>query len=307
MKNKENNAESISKPLISPLRYPGSKRRLVGYIEEAIRINDLKPSLYVEPFVGGGSVALQLLQDKMVEKVILMDLDPLIASFWEVVFSDHEWLCDQIRTIDVTLEKWSEFKNSQPGTLRDFALTCLFLNRTNFSGILQEKVGPLGGRKQESEYKIDCRFPRETLIDRIEQIVVHKDRIHGVWNSSWDEGVRRVRQEQTDGLLPLNNLFYYFDPPFFENAEALYRFYFQYQDHKKLRDQLLSFQDKWILSYDSAEQVEALYGNAIKNRTNGTRKHDVERIYSVSIMSKRKRGREVILSNLEKLPTIVNS
>lgn len=50
--------------IISPLRYPGAKRRLSGYIAETLKLNSLRPKLLVEPFAGGLSVALQLLNDK---------------------------------------------------------------------------------------------------------------------------------------------------------------------------------------------------------------------------------------------------
>ena len=44
--------------ILSPLRYPGSKRRLAVYIAETLRLNGLQPKLFVEPFAGGASVAL---------------------------------------------------------------------------------------------------------------------------------------------------------------------------------------------------------------------------------------------------------
>ncbi len=43
------------------LRYPGGKRRLVPYVAAAFEANSLKPGLFVEPFGGGASVALELL------------------------------------------------------------------------------------------------------------------------------------------------------------------------------------------------------------------------------------------------------
>ena len=55
----------VPKTLISPLRYPGSKRRLVDYISEALRINGIRPSLFIEPFVGGGSVVINLLKKNL--------------------------------------------------------------------------------------------------------------------------------------------------------------------------------------------------------------------------------------------------
>jgi len=299
-----------AKTLISPLRYPGSKRRLVDRIKETLKANELHPSLYVEPFVGGGSVAINLLNDNLVDQVILVDLDPWITSFWQAVFHDTKWLLDQIQTIEVSLDQWYAFKNSNPRGVRDQALTCFFLNRTSFSGILEQRAGPIGGRDQQSDYPIDCRFTettRKTIVDRIKQIAQFRDRVYGVWNLSWDEAIEQIRSDQVNKKLPQENLFFYLDPPFFEEADALYRFFFEDQDHKALRDFLLTLDDKWLLSYDSAEQVEALYGEAIKKGTNGTQHHHIELVYSIASVSKRKKGKEVLLTNLEKLPALKGS
>lgn len=295
--------------LISPLRYPGSKRGLVDYIKAAIKLNALTPKLYVEPFVGGGSVAINLLQEELVERVILVDLDPWITSFWETVFSDTKWLIRKIQTMEVSLENWRKFKRYRPRTVRNQALTCFFLNRTSFSGILEERAGPIGGKEQASDYPIDCRFTattRKTIIGRIEQIAEFRDRVDGIWNCSWKNAIQRIHKEQQEGHFPSTDVFYYFDPPFFEEADALYRYYFVDKDHEELRDCLLSLQDKWILSYDSAEQVENLYGEAIKKGTNGTKHHDIELLYSIARVT-RKKGKEVILTNLPHLPPPISS
>ena len=304
MVNKQNQMAK-TKPLLSPLRYPGSKRGLVGYIKETLEINSLKPSLYIEPFLGGGSVAINLLKENLIQCAILVDCDPWITSFWHTVFFDTKWLIEQIQTVEVSIEKWNSFKNANPTNIRDQALTCFFLNRTSFSGILEKRAGPIGGKDQKSEYPIDCRFTsttRNTIIGRIEQISKFQNQIYGVWNCSWNEALKKIRTEQIEGKLPTSNLFFYLDPPFFEEADALYRFYFLEQDHKDLRDCLLTLEDKWLLSYDSAEQVEALYGDALKRSTNGTRHHDIELLYTIAKVSKRKKGKEVIISNLEQLP-----
>lgn len=290
--------------LLSPLRYPGSKRRLVGFIKQALNQNNIWPKVYVEPFVGGASVALQLMQDEIVERVILIDKDPLITGFWRTVFFDSDWLIEQIETIDVTLQNWYKFKSSNPKTIREQALTCIFLNRTNFSGILESKVGPIGGKEQNSKYKIYCRFPRETLARRIKQAATHKDKIVGVWECSWDKGLKKIKEEQRRGIIPTDGFFYYFDPPFFNKAKDLYRYYFHQEDHLNLRDLIVNIKDPWILSYDSAEQVDILYGEAIKKRENGTLKRHIELLYSLPIATRRI-VKEVILSNLEKLPSDV--
>lgn len=291
-----------SKPLLSPLRYPGSKRRLAEYIWQALDVNGLKPSLYVEPFVGGGSVALRFLQDESIEQVILMDIDPWVANFWKTVFFHTDWLIEQIESTDVTIEKWKTIKNSSPKTIFEKAWAGFYLNRTSFSGILEKKAGPIGGKEQVSEYKIDCRFPRATLVDRVRKISAFKDKVKAVWCISWEDGIARITHKQKLGDLPKDNLFFYFDPPFFEKADSLYRFYFENRDHVRLRDFLLTLEDKWLLSYDSADQVFALYGDALKHGTNGTRHDHIELLYSVSVMSERRKAKEVVLTNLDRLP-----
>ena len=86
----------------------------------------------------------------------------------------------------------------------------------------------------------------------------------------------------------------------------MYRWYFVAQEHQALRDALMILEDKWILSYDSAQQVQALYGEAIRERTNGTQQHHLELSYTLGIISeKHKRSREVIISNLAYLPESV--
>jgi len=67
----------------SPLRYPGGKRRLVPYVAAALEANGLKPDLFVEPFAGGASVALELAASGAVEKIGIADVDPYIAAFWK--------------------------------------------------------------------------------------------------------------------------------------------------------------------------------------------------------------------------------
>lgn len=288
---------------LSPLRYPGSKRHLANFVEQTLLANHFFPSLYIEPFAGGASVALHLLSQAMVSKVILMDRDPWIASFWKTVFWDTQWLIDQIEHSPISLDIWLELKQANPTTCREQAWACLYLNRTSFSGIMRPEVGPLGGRKQSSKYKIDCRFPRQEIINRILMLSSFRDRVYAVWDCSWDEGLDRIRDEQRKGHLPQNGLFFYLDPPFFEKAESLYRFYFSYEDHIRLRDTLLVLQDKWLLSYDSVEQVEFLYGEAISSN-NGMKQSHVQTFYFVSSLQERKKGREVVLSNFNVLPKL---
>jgi len=289
--------------LVSPLRYPGSKRRLIGYVKDSLLLNNMKPKLYVESFAGGGSIVLQLLAEDLVEKAVLIDLDPLIAGFWKAVFFDSDWLIEEISRMEVNIENWHKYKSLAPRTIREFALKCFFLNRTSFSGILQAGAGPIGGLNQVSEYTIDCRFPKKTLIRRIERISAYRNKIHGIWNCSWREGIAKVIEKQGQGKLPKIDTFLYFDPPFFHKADRLYKFFFSQKDHEELRDYLLALDMLWMLSYDSAKEVESLYKNAIAKSVNGTRKEKVEILYSIANTPGSRISDEIVLSNLPELPS----
>ena len=281
--------------ITSPLRYPGSKRRLAKYIDEMIHANDLKPDLFVEVFAGGASLSLQLLNNGTVQQVGLIEKDPLVAAFWKVVFSknDVNWLINQIKEIDVTVERWQEMKNTVPDGQRERALTCLYLNRTSFSGILAPSSGPLGGYGQLSDYPIDCRFPREKLIKRIQQANALRGKVAFVWQIDWRKGLKRINQKQQDGKLS-QNAFFYFDPPFFNKAEKLYNYYFTNEDHAKLRDTIVTFEQDWVLSYDYCDQVEELYTNNVPTH--------IDLLYSAAQNGGQRKAKEVILTNLTTLP-----
>jgi len=248
--------QSVS--ILSPLRYPGAKRRLAGYIAEVIKLNDLKPKLFVEPFAGGASVSLQLLNNNIVEKIALGEIDPLVSAFWKVVFFDSEWLIAQIDSIDITVEQWDFFKNTKFRSNREKALACIFLNRTSFSGILASTAGPLGGRSQKSIYPIDCRFPRDTIKKRIYQAARLKDRVSFISNSDWIKTIEKAELMK----YKKGEVFYYLDPPFYYKADRLYRYFFDEEDHLRLRDYPEGTLFSWVVSDFSL--IDAIESGIVK-------------------------------------------
>ena len=277
--------------MISPLRYPGAKRRFVDIITDTIRANNLTPKLYVEPFAGGASVALQLLADNVVESVGLAELDSLLASFWRAVFWDTDWLVRRIRSTKVTLATWRKLRSRPLVTDRDRAFACLYLNRTSFSGILSPTGGPLGGWNQTSAYKLDCRFPRERLVQRIRLISSMRSRIAFVEHASWEETISASLKRG----FAISDLFFYLDPPFYCKADRLYTQYFRERDHVALRDALKKLSCPWFLSYDPADRIGELYSE------NGSSQH-VEVLYSAGCNSGRAARKEIIVTNLPVLP-----
>ena len=211
-----------AEPCLSPLRYPGAKRRMVGYVADVLIHNQLRPDLFVELFAGGSSVSIQLLHDGLVENIGLVDLDRQIAAFWATVFHDSAWLLEQIADIPLDLDHWRAFRAVQHGSRRELALACLYLNRTSFSGILADRAGPLGGTKEFDADKFACRFPRETLARRVRHLATHREKVKFIWSRDWSAAVRELTAKRRTGSLE-GQLFYFVDPPFFHKAERLYR------------------------------------------------------------------------------------
>jgi DNA adenine methylase len=272
---------------------------LIPYVADLLAANALKPELFVEPFAGGASVALQLLADGVVDSIGLVDRDPLLAGFWRTVFWDSEWLVEQIRTVPLDLDTWRKYKAASPDTDRDRAVTCLYLNRTSFSGILAPRAGPLGGTKRFDLERFACRFPRKTLARRVREAAALAEGVRFVWQLDWHQAIGRIRWQRREGRLP-ENVFLYCDPPFFSKAERLYPFHFSTADHRRLSKGLLSMEqdsEPWLLSYDSLADVQSLYGESGRNIVT------IDRFYTASrLVSRHPIFAEALVTNLPLLP-----
>lgn len=280
--------------LVSPLRFPGSKRRLIPFIKKTLALNGVAPRLYVEPFLGGASVALQLLSDGVVPFAALADRDPEIAAFWYSVFFDTDWMVDAILHAKVDIRHWRLHKASRPRSRRDRALRTFFLNRTSFSGIGAESGGPLGGKEGQSQYAIDCRFPRERLAQRVFRAGLLREKILWVrsldWRESLAEAQSAIRGDTSEGL------FAYLDPPFYYKADRLYAHFFTEPQHRALSRFLRSAKFTWLLSYDAAPPIVDLYSS------NGGPIRLLTMRYSASPSVGLHRRKELIATNLPKLP-----
>jgi DNA adenine methylase len=282
--------------IISPLRYAGSKRKLFNYLERILTHNNFTPQVLIEPFVGGGSIFLNFLSRHEGSKAIVADKDELVYSFWKTLFTKPSYLINFIRKAKVNLKTFDQYRyiSSHPAKFsrKKLAEACLFLNRTSFSGILNNSAGPIGGREQKSIYKIDCRFGRENIIKKIKNISAFKNRVV-VLPYNWEETLKYIAKKDK---YKNADLLFYFDPPFYKKADKLYRHHFDNISHKNLRDNLVKLKQPWILSYDRAREIQNLY--SAFTRIN------VSMPYSINSPAKRLE-KELIITPL-KLPKIRN-
>lgn len=248
-----------SNKLFTPLRYPGGKARFAPLIASVIRNSGLDNGHYLEPYAGGAGVALFLLFEGVVSHIHINDADPAIAVFWRTATEDGKNLIRMVAEEPVTMEAWHHWRDVMLGKTSasnlEKGFATLFMNRTNRSGIL--KGGVIGGKQQAGKYKVDERFMRVELCNRLERIDAHANHI------SVHERDAHELLLDCHRFLPVRSLIY-LDPPYYVKGEGLYRNFYQHDDHVKIAKLLGSakFRRPWVVSYDNVDEIRKMYAYA---------------------------------------------
>lgn len=245
----------------SPLRYPGGKNCIFPFVSKMFYDNELIGINYAEPYAGGSGLALRLLFEEYVSNIYINDLDKSIYSFWISIIDRPEDFCEWIKTVKVSVRNWHKYKEIQTNANEiedafELAKSTFFLNRTNVSGVI--KGGIIGGIRQTGKYKIDARFNKLDLIERIQRISILKHRIH---------------ISKLDGITFINKLnrmseeiFIYLDPPYLQKGADLYMNFYSKRDHEKLSKHVEKMKKRWMVSYDHHEFILNLYAERNKIR-----------------------------------------
>jgi len=242
----------------SPLRYPGGKSVLAPVIASIIESNDLADCVYVEPYAGGAGAALTLLYAEHVSQLLLNDKDRSVYAFWKTILTDTAALCSMIEQVPLTMVEWNRqkvtyTKRTKRGRLFDVGFSAFYLNRCNRSGIIAT-AGPIGGKEQTGNWKLDARFNREDLVERVKNVAAYADRIR-VSNNDAIDFLDRIRKKNDP-----EKTFIYLDPPYYVKGSKLYLNSYLHSDHEALARKLKEMQDfKWVLTYDDVPEIRQLY------------------------------------------------
>jgi len=121
-------------------------------------------------------------------------------------------------------------KNKRKADILELGFSTFFLNRTNRSGIIN--AGVIGGIKQGGSYKIDCRFNKKDLINRIRLIAKYKKNIK-LYRKDALKLIRKIKKESNN-----DNTIFYFDPPYYLKGPSLYKNSYNNDDHKKVSQEI---------------------------------------------------------------------
>lgn len=240
---------------ISPLRYPGGKTKLIDYVYSKLNVD--KTDVFIEPFAGGASVGLSLLDAGVINRLILNDIDFGVYSLFHAIKEDSDRLSAKISGYNPSHEDYFKAQEIISSGYKDcdkFEAAWMFLlvNRLAYSGIC--KANPLGGRNGSRDDLL-TRWNPKTLCKRIELISKMSYRIT-VLNMDAFELIEEIYWNDMATI--------FIDPPYFRKGKDLYNHYFDKSDHIRLNILLDCLHQgmpgaDMILTYDNDEYIDNLY------------------------------------------------
>ena len=238
-----------SVPQRSVFRYPGGKTWLVPQLRAWLKSQGSPPSLLIEPFCGGGVLGLTAVAEGLVERALLVELDPNVAAVWEVLINgDAEGLAVMIETFDFTEGNVRAALAKECAGV-DLAFQTILRNRVQRGGIMAPRAGLL--RAGERGRGLSSRWYPETLGRRIRNIMEYRERIAFLHGDGLVIMAQHVGEEST---------VLFIDPPYTAGGQSagsrLYRS--SELDHELLFDLAHQHRGDFLMTYDNAPEVRAL-------------------------------------------------
>lgn len=232
-------------------RWPGGKSKLLKHFRCFLDDILLGATSFHDPFVGGGSVLLDVAKRYPGIPLFANDGDDSIATTWGVISGPEQ----DVRALETlllesrpTLDLWHEWKAARPEDPVEVAFSIIYLARTSFDGNLL--AGPLGGKKQDI-HTIDERYKPKKIVRQIRR--------------AWELLHGRLRVTCCDGVDYINWLIgedprpaIYADPPYLGKGRVCYRLAMAWWEHVRLAD-ALARRDRWVLSMDNCRRTRDMY------------------------------------------------
>jgi DNA adenine methylase len=233
---------------LSPFRYPGGKTWLIPQIYKWIQSMKFTPEVFIEPFAGGGIVALTVANENLAGHVIMVEIDDEIAAVWKTIFDgDADWLINRILSFDMTLKNVNQVLTDEYTTTEEKAFRTIVKNRTFHGGILAKGSGLI--KHGENGKGITSRWYPQTLAKRLNYIKKFKNKITFIQANGMD-----IIQSNLN-----SRAVFFFDPPYTAGGKKAGSRLYNYSelDH----EQLFSFCDNincFLMTYDISPKIELL-------------------------------------------------
>ena len=137
------------KPL---LWWAGGKQRLIDKIVNAFAGDRCQGTFY-DPFFGGGSVALALLDRNLVDTVVASDINPKLIAFHKSIRDQVEDIITEFEKLPKTVDKADYYRrrevfNQMDPTGPAYGAMFLWINRACFNGLFHEN--------KAGQFRVSC-------------------------------------------------------------------------------------------------------------------------------------------------------
>lgn len=198
---------------ISPfLKWAGGKRQLLPVINDNLpaELKSGQIDTYIEPFVGGGAVLFDLLQNYQLQNIIINDLNVNLINLYQVIQNNISGLINKLNTISneyLNLDEEArkeyfyiirdKYNNTPDGTL-DKSVYLMFLNKTCFNGLYRVNM--------KNQFNVPHgKYKNPTILDREKLLNISK----ALSNVKIMHGDFTIIKAYAD-----NKTFVYLDPPY---------------------------------------------------------------------------------------------
>ena len=271
--------------LNTPIRYPGGKSKAVKKLYDYMPLMN-NYTEWREPFLGGGSMSIEISKRYPDMKIWVNDLYPALFTFWTVLQSDGEDMCEKLirmksecYTPDAAKKMLGEQKeiiNDDTSSKFDKAVAWYFANRNSFSGLTE--TGTFSVQANEMSFT-----------DNIINKLPHYQKLIKNWkftNGSYDVLLKDIQP----------NTFVYLDPPYEISDSTLYgkngsmhkKF-----DHDEFAKNCNECSMDMMISYNADQ--------SIKDRFQGWNEIEFDHTYSMrsvgEYMENQKERKELVLTN----------
>lgn len=238
-----------SVPQRSPLRYPGGKTWLIPHVRAWLAPMQPRPRTLIEPFCGGGTVALTAVCEDLVGQSIMAELDHDVAAFWHTALRQNTDLCNLVSEFEPTRQAVSDLASQAPRSLLEHGFRTLVLNRTRRGGILAP--GAALTKSGENNKGLSSRWYPDTIIHRLRNIEAHAAQL----NFCETDGL-----ELLEVVAEVPGTVAFIDPPYTAGGKrAGNRLYAHHLiDHRKLFKVLAETPVDFLMTYDRSPEIAEL-------------------------------------------------
>lgn len=212
----------------------------------------IKPEMetFVEPFCGGASVGLSMLDAKLTKQLVLNYMDVNVASFWKILCSDkYNELIKLVQNYDPNRSDYFHFRDELKQTnlsSLERAFQFYVINRCSFSGIMMS--GPksnMSDRWNPNAFEKKVKHIHQ-MADRI--VVTNRDAKEVIEEYYWNK----------------QNVIFV-DPPYYAKGKVLYPLSFCQKDHYELAELINGLMIEYpgcadvLITYDDEDYIKEIY------------------------------------------------